>query len=181
MSLKKISFYVILIFTTVNLSFSTTIDSLLNDVKIESNSDSVARIYNQISLLYKSTNLDSAILYARKALSLIEQNKNEFRLDLLCRIGDLNYRKGDYNEALSCFIKADSILLALNIPNKKAEVATFVGIINEIKGNYDVAFEKYLQSLKIYKSQNDTIAEYFINQKLIKTKYMLVLKVVLPF
>jgi len=96
----------------------------------------------------KGTNIDSL-------QQLAEKSKPSKQIELFNQIGKLNYRTGNYADALEGFSKALEIAKQLNDSLHIAKMYSNIGVINDVIGNYTAALNYYQHSLKIYDNLND--------------------------
>jgi signal transduction histidine kinase len=129
---------------------NTRLDSLLKASKTDKGAKLV-KVYNEISWEYKNSNVDSALVYGKKAF------------DVAKSIQDKKAIASAYNSIASSYealSKLDSSLfyhkLSLDIKTEindtlgTADSFNNLGIIYDTKGNYAKAIESYFDALRIY-------------------------------
>jgi signal transduction histidine kinase len=147
--------HVVLVFLAVTaIDFDVTaqrrkIDSLKNLLG-KTKDTSRIRILNELSWYYKNINVDTAVNYARKALSLSrEGGYKKLMADSYNTLGSARQAADEYDSAL--------LLLQLSIQAKSeigdsvstAGVLNNIGIIYDEKGDYDKALDAYFKGLRI--------------------------------
>ncbi len=128
--------------------------------------DEVERLFN-VANEFRKNNLDSAIHYHKKSVSIATIKDGDFRIcKALSMTGWDYYLNGQYNEALNYYNRsysiADSLRKTTNdkkniklLRGLQAGAITNKGTVYMQQGNYPEALESYLQSLKIYEEQNN--------------------------
>ena len=87
--------------------------------------------------------------------SLLNEAEPARQMKVYNEIGKLQYRKGQYPDALASFLNALEIAQDLNDSLQMAKMYSNMGVINDVIGNYSVAIDHYQQSLKIYDHLNN--------------------------
>jgi len=141
------------------------IDSLKVALKNSSESNK-SKIYNELATNYGLSSLDTAFIFAEKALESarkFDQLKEEYAA--LNTIGTVHFYKGDMDKALDIWQK--DLEVSKKLQDKKEEAASYnrVGVIYKTIGSYDKAIDHYQKSADIYKELNDknNLARTFAN------------------
>lgn len=134
------------------------LDSLLNSIKEISKPDTnLALSYNEIAYAYCRINIDSAKVYAEKALTLSSKLKHQNGIAAAYNTLGIHYHMlAQYDNALSYYQKSKSIKHMLGDKKGVASSQNNMGIILYLQGNYDKALETFNASLRIQESIHDT-------------------------
>ncbi|MFX0091977.1 MAG: tetratricopeptide repeat protein [Candidatus Hodarchaeota archaeon] len=123
-------------------------------------------LYFKALIFLKRGDLDQALEYIKKSLSLREQTGT--KLDItrsLLVLGMIYHSKGDLNQSLEYY--KQSLTLAKETGNKKTLASCFnnIGIIHDLKGDLGQALDAYRQSLSLYEAigNKQDIAASLIN------------------
>jgi tetratricopeptide (TPR) repeat protein len=101
-----------------------------------------------VSQSFSQDNIDSL-------QQLAEKSEPSKQIELFNQIGKLNYRNGNYADALDDFSQSLEIAKQLNGSLHIAKMYSNIGVINDVIGNYTTALKNYQHSLKIYDTLND--------------------------
>lgn len=112
---------------------------------------SLAMIYNNLGLLYNNTNNKStALQYFQKGLSVANANNLDKPKALIyINLTNLYITIGNLDNALSNGLKADTLLLKLNLKTEHAVLTNLIGAIYFYKNNFEKAIEYYKSSYKL--------------------------------
>ena len=126
-------------------------DILFAKLKTAEHDTTRVNVYYSISKFYWNKNADSALLMGQKALTLSEKInfKKGIALSLLTKGVALNV-KGNYPNALDCFLKSIKISEALSLPDLTANNYNNIGTVYSYMGNHSKAaeyFEKFLDAV----------------------------------
>ena len=131
-------------------------DSLNNELKKSKQDTNRVNLLIGLSEIYQSINLDSALLYGTKALTLSENlsDKKGQSKAYKC-IGVVHYYHGDYSLTIENWQK--SLKINEELGDKKGMSASYnnFGVFHASQGNYPMAIEYYLKSLKIDEELGD--------------------------
>jgi signal transduction histidine kinase len=143
------------VFSLYSIAQSKDLDSLLEVSKNQSG-EIYVKTLNEISWEYKNSNIDSALLYARK--SLIASKKINSKRSIA----------SSYNSLANCFEaigKLDSATiyhqkgldLKLEIGHRVGAADSYnnLGIVYDLKGDFALSLENYFKALKIYEEEKD--------------------------
>ena len=126
------------------------LDSLLGVSKTQ-NGELLVGTLNEISWQYRNIQLDSALVYAKAALSEAKKTKQEkLYASVYNSMASAYQAKADYDSAIYFhskslsvnYLKADSIGLADTYNN--------LGIIEDERGNFETSLGHYFKALRIY-------------------------------
>ncbi len=159
---RHIVFWCTLVVAAQCLAQNNSADSLLSLIKTSSDDTiKISRLFNISNLFADVGNHDSALFFAKKALTLAElmHKKAITPLELKAyhkrigfsksAIGLIHYYKGDYLEAMKFYKEALEIFNTYNMNAKKASVLGNMGLVFMYGGDYPKALDYYLQGLKI--------------------------------
>jgi len=131
-------------------------DSLNNELKKSKQDTNRVNLLIGLSEIYQSIDLDTALLYGTKALTLSENlsDKKGQSKAYHC-IGVVHYYHGNYALTLENWQKA--LKIREELKDKKGMSASYnnIGIVHENQGNYDKAIEYYLKALKNFEETGD--------------------------
>lgn len=134
------------------------LDSLLSILKKSVTADTnLALTYNEIGYAYSRINIDSAKIFANKALSL--SSKLNYKNGIASAYNTLGihyHMLSQFENALTYYQKSKSIKEALGDKKGVASSQNNMGIILYLQGNYDKALETFNASLKIQEAIRDT-------------------------
>lgn len=152
MSLRCSFVFMIFLTVTAIAEKNKSVDSLL---RILPGSENKAEILIGISDLYARINSDSCMKYAELAYkAALESEDKSSEATALNIMGDLNYDKGRFDEALEFYEKALDINLILKNDTNIAEGYNFIGMIYEGLAEYEKALDWYHKALEINKKLN---------------------------
>jgi len=158
---KKISYYLIFfvllaVANHVSIAQNST-DSIETAITNEHDIIKKAQLYQQLSLEYKSSNLNKSEKMARQALILVEKTDNDKITGFLhAQLGDIAFLQDSLNKAEKEYD------IAIPFLNESGEfprlILVYISLGNRFveKGNYTQALSHYLQGLRISKESNDT-------------------------
>ncbi len=134
------------------------LDSLLNSLKKSTRLDTnLASTYNEIGYAYCRINIDSAKVFANKALSL--SNKLNYKNGIAAAYNTLGihyHMLSQFENALLYYQKSKDIKVKSGDKKGVASSQNNMGIILYLQGNYDKALATFNASLKIQESIYDT-------------------------
>jgi signal transduction histidine kinase len=141
-------------------NFPKALEYYIEQLKIEEKrgyDDNIAGNYLDIALVYNnSKDYDMAIVYAKKADSLINENKfEELSLYSLLDIGDIYEKKNMLDSALAYTEKCYAKSIAVNNTLISGTALGNLGNINLKSGNDSEAFRNYKAALPLLRSVND--------------------------
>lgn len=157
--IKKV---VILIFCLVTTTFvdaqvikKTQIDSLKKVSVSGDKKKSVASLLG-LSDYYSTTNLDSSLLYAQKALELVKQIDNDtIQAEVYNTLANSYEYKGQIDSALTYHFKALEKRKKLKNQIAIADSYNNLGVANDQLGKFKEALSFYFKALKIYETEKD--------------------------
>ena len=145
----------------------TKIDSLQNLLEAAKADTNKVKILNELCWEYKNSVPDKALKYGKQALQLAQvllENSISSKTVIHCKkakaislnhIGVVYDYQGNYETALSYYLKALKINEELNDRKSIAAGLNNVGIIHYYQGENYKAFDYYMQALKIRKELGD--------------------------
>ncbi len=138
------------------------VDSLIRLMPAASDSGKVM-ILNEVSWIYKNSSVDSAMLYARKALKLAKQKgNNKLIASAFNSLGSAIQATGNYDSALFYLNESVHASTAVGDTLNIANVLNNIGIIHDEKGDYDKALQSYFKGLEITKHSGQKTTEAYI-------------------
>ena len=158
---KKNSYYLIFfvllaVANHVSIAQNST-DSIETAITNEHDIIKKAQLYQQLSLEYKSSDLNKSEKMARQALILVEKTHNDKITGFLhAQLGDIAFLQDSLNKAEKEYD------IAIPFLNESGEfprlILVYISLGNRFveKGNYTQALSHYLQGLRISKESNDT-------------------------
>lgn len=133
------------------------IDSLQQILNTASTDTAKVHLLNKISSSLWYSHPDLSMEYAQKALNLSKRLQYQNGIKVAYNnIGLINDHRGNYPEALRCFLKTLEICELSNDIKTMAEVLNTIGVLNESLGDYEQALHYYEWSLVIKKRLEDT-------------------------
>lgn len=158
--IKTITYY---FFALTCLSFSIELsafntDSLLNVAASTNDIEQKIEVYIQVSNDLVNKNLDSAMLFAEKANSMIGELESDTSVsDVYVNLGNVYLPRGNHALSFDYFFKAKKILEKLvedepgsvKIKDKLSRLYGYIGVNYFYQAKYDQALEYYEESLKI--------------------------------
>ena len=177
-TIKPLAFVILNIFCFCNILFAQIInpklDSLWNKYNTSKHDTTRIKIYIELGDVYKSKNIDSALLYYQKALQLCENSlfAKSSKIDEKVKIfslkasstryiGVVYASKGDNDKSLEFYLKSLNIseqIITLNpIEGKKNMAASYnnIGLVHQNKSDYSQALEFYFKAIKLREEIND--------------------------
>ncbi|MEO6884296.1 MAG: tetratricopeptide repeat protein [Bacteroidia bacterium] len=135
------------------------IDSLQKKLIVTSADNQRMEILDKIGAYFYSTNIDSSILYRKRALAIALETKNtKVQIKLLAKIGATYYEQNSSDSAMFYFLK--NLVLEENNHSQKQEANTLIGIGNIYfdQQNFDKSSSYFKQSLAIATQIKDTFS-----------------------
>lgn len=145
----------IFFFSSLPLSAQqNTVDSL--HVALRQNTSDSARYSNYIQLgdYFYNTQIynDSAFFYTEKALAYShEGTKDQARV--FFNLGSIQKSLGNFDEAISNYKKAETIVRSLGIDRIVSSCLNNIGAVHFERGHYDLAIANYRSALEISKAR----------------------------
>lgn len=141
------------------------VDSLLALIPQRSDTEKVI-IYIKLASGYKRINIDTAVLYANRALQISKKHKflrGEY--DAVYKLSDYHKDKGNFTEALSYMQRSLEIGMSLSDSLGIAQSYNAFGNIYNKKGEYQHALNYFLKSLAIKErlGDKDGMANTYLN------------------
>ena len=131
-------------------------DSLLLVLKQTKDSKEIAKIHNQISEAYQSSDADLMQKYARLALQNSRKNNDEIQqAKAYQNIGISNIILGEYQEAVRNFDSSEKVLINQSNPSKEekeilAKTLGSKGVAFSEQNNYAKALDCDLKAMRLY-------------------------------
>jgi len=136
-------------------SQSKQTDSLFNVLKTSKNQENNVLLYSQLSKLYKSTDLDMAIYYAKTGSKLADSLKYNLGIaEMAANLGDYYVTKNNLDSAKSYYLRARQFFHETDSLFKYTENSMRLGNVNLAQNNYTEALILYQECLKISKENN---------------------------
>jgi len=162
MKLKNLSYHFLLFFLLVILllpaSAREKTDSLLMAIEYEYNIEKKAQLYEQLSLEYKSVDLEKSEKYARQALLLLKNSKDKKSKGMFhALLGDIAFLQDSLSKAEKEYRL--SIPLLTDAKQFQKLILVYISLGNRFveKGDYPQAMSFYLNGLQISEEANDSI------------------------
>lgn len=112
--------------------------------------------WNQLSWYYKNSNLDSAILFAKTALTIGERKASKRAIaQSYNSLANAFASKGLFDSALHIHKKSYLLRVELLDSGGMASSLNNQGIAYDELGNYSRALEAYFESLRLYEATSD--------------------------
>jgi signal transduction histidine kinase len=146
-------FLIFIIFSSHNYAQnSTRLDSLIN--RLESATDRErAKLYNEISWEFRNSNVDSALVYAKKSLSVSRSiNDKKSEAAAYNSIANSHEANSEIDSALAYHQKSLKLKVEINDTLGIGDTYNNIGIIYDTKGDYAAALKNYFNALKIYEN-----------------------------
>ncbi|MCU0393824.1 MAG: tetratricopeptide repeat protein [Thermoflexibacter sp.] len=170
-----IGFIILHFFTSSLLAQQGKINYLLDELKIAKEDTTRIRIFNELSLSYRNSDIKRANDYAQRALILADKtNSRKGRADALGNFGAIFFRQGKYDTALIYQEEALEIREKINDQKGIASSYNLIALMEAQKGNYAKALGFHLKALGIREKQGDkrgmagsynNIGNIYVNQK----------------
>lgn len=144
---------------------SRTIDSLQTVLTTSVKDTNSVKLNIELADLFQNSNLDSAMIFANTAFAIATNiNWKKGISDCYLTIGMLFHYKSNYIKAVENYNNAIKIMEELGDKYKQAQCYNNMGAANCDLGNYNIAYNCYNKSLKIYrgfiKSSDTKIKKY---------------------
>lgn len=132
-------------------------DSLSSIAIIEDGLNEVD-LYLLISKSFKSTNIDSASLYAKRALeAAIAESDDRKMAESYFLLGKINLRKDSLIQAKDNFYEALDYTKQCKCDRLRADIFLFLGKAYAFQDNYAEAISNFMESLEIAEQLNDKL------------------------
>jgi signal transduction histidine kinase len=142
-------------FVTAQVIKKTQIDSL-KKVSVSGNKKKSVASLLSLSDYYSTTNLDSSLLYAQKALLLVKQiNNDTIQAEVYNTLANSYEYKGQIDSALTYHFKALEKRKKLKNQIAIADSYNNLGVANDQLGKFKEALSFYFKALKIYETEKD--------------------------
>jgi len=143
-------FFLILCFTVTPVTAQTTTDSLKQELS-KANDQEKYDICLELMNIYLSVDLDTALIYAKEALKIAVESKNDSLLaSAHKKTGIVYYYGGDTENALKSFEKAAEYYENLKDLYETGNILNNIGILHSDWGNYDKSLEYYNKAIEYY-------------------------------
>lgn len=131
-------------------------DSLIQQLNLPMEDTSKIDLLEDIYQLLLGTEVDSAIQYAQKAVSLADEiNDQERKGYMLKNVGIAYYYKGDFVETLDYWRKSLATFERINHPKGISNLLSNIGAIYNATGDYSQAMDYFLKALRIAEEHKD--------------------------
>ena len=150
---------IIVFFVSSRISAQSEInkDSLLNIVNLNTGSTETIEALNQLAEYYFDRNIDTAVIFGKRALILSQKIYYEKGIaDSYRNLGRLYTMSGEYKKSFSYFYKALKINEALKDSLSIGKNYSSIGIVHYYQGDVDEALEFCKKAAAIYKTNNYT-------------------------
>ncbi|MBN9283121.1 MULTISPECIES: tetratricopeptide repeat protein [unclassified Flavobacterium] len=145
-----------------------TIPELKSGLKTVKTDTAKVTILNKIAHIFRESNSDSTLFYAKKAAALAQKNGDHYGLAIACiNIGNANIISSNYAEALKNFEQAKALFTDLlthpaatavtqnQIRNGLARSYGSCGIVYSEQNDYSNALQHYFKALKMYQETGE--------------------------
>ena len=133
-------------------------DSLLTAIENEHNISRKARLYESLSIEYKSSDLNKAERYARQALILIKtSDDNQSKGNIHALLGDIAFSQDSLNKAEKEYLLAVPLLTEAKAFQRLVLVYISLGNRFVEKGEYPQAMNYYLNGLRVSEETGDEL------------------------
>jgi len=130
-------------------------DSLLNVVTVNNENIETTDALNQLAKYYFNRNIDSAILFSKRALLLSQKlSYKQGIADSYRNIGRAYTISGKYKKSFDSFYKALEINEAMKDSLGIGKIYSSIGIVHYYQGDLDKSLSFFKQALAIYKTKN---------------------------
>ncbi|MDN3448189.1 tetratricopeptide repeat protein [Psychrobacter sp. APC 3281] len=110
-------------------------------------------------LFFSIGNLDEALMHWKDAMKIVIQIDNKVaEQTILSNISQIYQAQGNYNKALDCLMKAQSLGEELNGVSDNGAISNNISLVYIARGDYKNALKELENSLKIDAKANDDIA-----------------------
>lgn len=142
-------FLFLIIFSECLFAARKTVDSLLNQIKIESNLARKAELLNRVAFMYRDIQLDSALIYSGQATDLAKKSGNDtvWARSYVIR-GIIQDELGDLDEALVCADSAIYVTERLKFPDMMMAAYSTKAKIKRFQNEFATALTYYLKALE---------------------------------
>ncbi len=115
-------------------------------------------LYNLGFGFYINNNLDSANIYARKALSFGEENNLQIiKAGAYNLFGLLEWKKGNLKNAIENFNKSLKIAKEYDYKTIEGKSLNYLGVVNHLMGRYSNAIEYFINSIGVFENDDNKI------------------------
>ena len=133
-------------------------DSLLHLIKIKSSDTVAARHYYRLSVIYRSINVDSSLLYANQCLKLSEKLKYQWgQANAHNSRGYVYYVNSEFEAAIAEFEKYGQLYKEMADPKGEAFALNNIGNVYIEMGRIEEAMNYYQKALTIRQNIKDTL------------------------
>ncbi len=154
--MKRLLFSIFIFSFSLQLLSQTKskLDSLLAVYKTQKKFILISTL-NKISWEYRNSNIDSALFYARKSLSISEKLEEQKAIassynslaNCYDAIGSLDSAQIYHQKSLDIKLNISDVIGAADSYNN-------LGIVHDLKGNFALSLENYFKALKIYEKHD---------------------------
>lgn len=152
-------FLVFLLFFCVTVTAQEAlqrIDKLKKELATHPDAKRTAIIYSDLAWYYSNVATDSALVYGDKALYQAHQlNDSTLVAQVYSDIGAVHFRKGDFQESKSNYLKCLSMRKKLGDSKGIAKVQNNLGNIYERTFEYQKSMQSFLEALRYFESIQD--------------------------
>ncbi|WP_177428449.1 tetratricopeptide repeat protein [Candidatus Venteria ishoeyi] len=132
------------------------VDSLLTEIRSESNSRKKLDLYLEISHRYKKEDIDKANAAINKAINIAIQDDYPYKLaQVYFRKAELAQQDEKLSQAIEYYLKANSIFELLKDEENLSEGQKRIASLFEARGELNQALDYLLKSLSFYESSGD--------------------------
>lgn len=104
-----------------------------------------------LSECYEAKNdIEKSIDVLEKGIEYNRGKSDENQVKLMLKLGDIEFKTGDYAAALLNYNKAIEINSKIDDPLKQGEILNNIGIVYKLKGEYSEALNYHLNALRTY-------------------------------
>ncbi|MBI1837600.1 MAG: SpoIIE family protein phosphatase [Flavobacteriia bacterium] len=155
--MNKIIIILLLFFAQNFYSQTREIDSLYNSLKTSKRDTVKVQILNQLSQKLGSINPDISLRYAQKARALAEVlNFKNGEIRAYSNIGLVYYGRGDFPNALNCFLYAEKLLDKYPNDYLLSDIYNNIALVYVQVNKVEIAFDYFNKTIKLDKKANNS-------------------------
>ncbi len=127
--------------------------------------DRNTEIYFEIAKAYRFENLDSAMLYLKKAETLAEgeYEHKQILAGVYGLLGENYMKRANYVKALQFHVKSHELYDQLDLPYHQAKQLSYAGNIRLMLGDYTSALNTYIKAYNLFENLEDTTGLIYTN------------------
>lgn len=147
---------ILLLWCLLGLSQTSEIDSLIQLIHQDVEDSSKAKHLNQLAWKFMFTNPDTTILIAKESIQISERLEDkEFLVNAVNNLATAHAVKGDLDQSLILFRKAEQHALQINSPKNLAMIQNNIGLVFWNQGLLDSAIVVYKSAIANFLKQGE--------------------------